>query len=152
MGFQQTVYRSSRVRINVGGFQVSRGAGASGYAADGPFFKIAQSGPSFTTRRGVDGHENRADTNNRGVDFSIFTMSDNSETNGFLSGLITADENGDNGASIVSVVVDDMGGTTFFATDDAYLIQRPEMAFGAETVDLEWKFHGLFRVFLIGGN
>ena len=152
MGFQQVVYDMDQIRLNVGGFNVSRGAGASGLAADGPFLKITQSGPSFTTRRGQDGAEARSKTNNHGADVSIFTMSTNSPTNGFFSGLMTADEAAPNGASIVTLVAKDMQGTSVFIADSAYLISRPEVSFGPEASDFEWKFHAIWRLWIAGGN
>lgn len=152
MGFQQLVYDSDQVRINIGGFQASRGSGASGYAADGPFIEIEQDGPSFTVRRGTDGTETRSKTNDHGASAKLHTSSSNSPTNDFLSGLIAADEAAPNGASIVSLTIEDMQGTTLFIADSAYLLSRPKWDGAAEAVDLEWPFHAIWRVFNVGGN
>lgn len=151
MSFQQLVYDSDQVRINAGGFAVSKGPGASGYA-EGQFCTIEADGPSFTVKRGTDGTETRSKTLNRGTKVTIRTMTSNSPTNGFFSGLVTADEAGPNGASIISLVVEDMQGTSKFASDSAFLMGFPKKVYSGEAEELEWEFHAIRRAHVIGGN
>jgi len=151
MGFKQTVYKSSQIRINAGGFMISRGAGASGYAVDGPFCKITPSGPSFTTRRGVDGTEASNDTNNHGADLSIFLMGTNSPSNGFMSGMLLAQEQSANGL-FFTLAVEDLNGTSLFHSDSAQIMGRPEQPYGAEVADYEWKLHAIWDIWIVGGN
>lgn len=146
------IYDNLRVRLQMGGFQVTRGPGVSALAETGPFFKVAQAGPSFTMKRGQDGYICRSKTNNFAFTGSIFTMKSNSLTNGFLSGLITADELEDNGAGVVDLAMEDMGGTDSFISDSCWLVKRPDLSKGPEDETIEWPIEGNWRVFIVGGN
>lgn len=149
---QLQTYDNTQVRVNIGGFQVSRGAGASGYAAEGPFCDIEPDGAAFKRRMGQDGTWVRSKTNNRGLKVSIHTLSTNAPTNGFFSALIAADEIGPNGTSVVSAAVEDMSGTSLMISNEGWLETRPKFPLGAESVDLAWEFFFIFQVYIIGGN
>src|SRR6202012_5925198 len=106
--------------------QITRGPGVSALAESGPFFNVAHNGPSLTFRRGQDGYMCPSTTNTTPFPASTFPMKSNSLTNGFLSGLITADELQDNGAGVVDLVMEDMSGSDSFISDSCWLWARPD--------------------------
>lgn len=149
--FSVAISDADQVRITFAAVAISRGAGQSGYA-DGEFLKVTQDKDSFTAVEGTDGSVTRSKTNSRLGTITLRTMQSNAQTNGYLSSLLTADENNTNGAGIGTFVVEDLNGTTKFKALKAWLMKPPDQSFDRSAKEREWKFQVVRTNIVVGGN
>lgn len=143
-------YRLDRYRMNVGGFDLARGVGASGFADDGAVLSIEPDGPIVDKKRGQDGTWVLYNTYNQGAKITFRAMSTNSPTNGFLSGLVAADVGGT--PTIVSWNVEDLSGTSVFVAPTCRLVTMPKWEIQVAPTVVEWEFFGIWSVWVVGGN
>ncbi len=144
------IYDADQYRIQVAGVAISKGAGQSGYA-DGEFFKSSQPKDSFIIVEGTDGSIARSKTNTRILEMSLFLLQ-TSSSNAYLSALHASDLNNPNGAGIGSFIVEDLQGTTKILCTRAWIRKPADMSLDRQAGPREWMFHGIYSIYLVGGN
>lgn len=149
--FTVSIADSDQILVSFAGILLSRGAGASGYA-DGEFLKIVPAKDSFTEVEGTDGTIARSKTNSRLMTITVRLLQTNSQSNGLLSSLLSADEGNPNGAGIGTFVVQDLNGTTTFKSLKAWLKKWPEQSFDRSAKEREWVFSCSRSSIVVGGN
>ncbi len=149
--FDVKEYDADQVFVSFGGVQLSRGAGASGYA-EGTFVIIEPEGQIFDDVAGTDGTVTRSKTNERRGTVTLRTMQSNSVTNGYLSSVAQEDEALPNGAGILSLVVQDLQGTTIFEASKAWVREWPKQEFDRSAKEREWVFRVVRNNIFVGGN
>ena len=137
-------------RLQLAGFNISNGAGASGYA-DGEWFTAKQLATSFTAVEGTDGSIARSKTNRRLCEFSV-NLLQTCASNAFLSGLLAMDEALPNGAGIGSLVLMDLSETTLIRCTRVWLVGPPEVSLDRGAKERKWVLQGPKSVYLVGGN
>lgn len=148
--FDVKVYDPDQIRATFAGVNISRGAGASGYA-DGEFCKIEQSVDSFIEVVGTDGTVAWSKTNARSNEVT-FRLLQVSATNAFLSAMLTTDEAAPNGAGIGVLVIQDLQGTTLFRANKARVWKPAGMSFDKSAKEREWLFRAVRNSIVVGGN
>jgi hypothetical protein len=149
--FAVTISDSDSWRVTFAGVALTRGAGASGLA-DGVFFKGSAEKPSFTVVEGTDGTVARSKTNSRLYHVEFHVLQTNSVTNGFLSSMLTADENNPNGAGIGSFVAQDLNGTSYLKMVKCWLEKWPDAELDRTAKERVWLFTGVRTKYIQGGN
>lgn len=149
--FDTKEYDADQVFVSFGGVQLSKGAGASGYA-EGIFITIEPEGDIFDDVAGTDGTVTRSKTNERRFTATLRTMQSNSSTNGYLSTVMQEDESLPNGAGILALVVQDLQGTTIFEASKAWVKAWPKQDFDRNAKEREWVFRGVRNNIFVGGN
>lgn len=125
-------YNAKQVNVSLAGKNLN-----GGYA-DGTFFIVRRSTPSFTKKVGTDGEVTRSRTNDRTGEFEIHLMQ-GSDDNDWLSALFLLDENSENGAGVGALSCEDKNGTTLHFAANAWLTEWPEANFDREAGPRVWK-------------
>ncbi len=144
------VYDADQVTVLLGNVAISKGVGASGYA-DGEFVRIEQPTEDFKVKEGTDGQITRSKTNTKLTKVTIRTMQ-SSDSNPYLSSLRALDQNGSNGAGIVSLVVKDRQGTSLHAAQYAWVNAPPDVSYDREATEREWPIMCYMDERVDGGN
>lgn len=144
-------YYADRISLELAGFSISKGAGASGYA-EGVFVTVDYDAPSFIYKIGTDGTVTRSKTNNKVVKITIRTMNSNGDTNGFLSELLVTDENEPNGAGVGTFALKDLQGTTILFCNQSWITGFPKQPFDQSANEREWEIIGIRDEIVVGGN
>lgn len=135
-------YSPDKVVVLVGGVPMQ------GYAED-TFFEIAPMSDLVTSQAGADGEIARSlNTDRRGE--ATITLQQTSPSNDVLSGLATLD--GLTAGGVFPVMVQDLMGRTLAVSSQAWISRLPNVTFGREVADREWKITGVFSVYTIGGS
>jgi hypothetical protein len=150
VSFDVKVYESDRVLVNFAGYLISKGPGASGYA-DGPFLKIEPTDESFVVVKGTDGTITRSKTNQRGTKITLL-LGQSSASNDFLSAMLLLDETKPNGAGIGTFVAQDLGGTTLFAAQYAWVVRPAAQDFDQKATSREWELFAVRDEIVVGSN
>lgn len=150
VSFDTLVYDADRVLIGFAGQQISKGPGASGYA-DGEFCTIEPTDESFTVVKGTDGTITRSKTNQRGTKVTLKLMQ-SSKSNDFLSAMLLLDETQPNGAGIGTFVVQDLGGTTLFTAQYAWVVRPANQTFDKTATTREWELFVVRDQINVGSN
>lgn len=145
MGAEFKVYDLNRVSLIFGGIPISGGF------ADGEVIEIDQEDPDFTVKKGADGSVTRSKTNQRFTKVTVKLLQ-SSGGNTALSLLNNIDRGADNGASVVPLLIADLGGLTIFAAEHSWIAKPPKASFGAEATPREWEIHVADPTRLDGGN
>lgn len=148
--FSLKVADADQYRVMLAGIGISQGAGQSGYA-DGEFLNIGQPKDGFVIVEGTDGSVARSKTNTRIVEISI-NLLQTSNSNAVLSALHAIDVNTPNGAGVGSFVLQDMQGTTLVLCTKAWIRKPADISLDRAAKERKWLLHGLYSVFLVGGN
>lgn len=151
MPYQMKTWNPAQLRISFAGIQISRGAGASGYAED-EFLSAKPINESFTDVLGCDGTVTRNATNSRLWEIKLQTLQTNSITNGALSVILASDEASFNGNGVAPFVAQDLNGTTQLECLRAWLTGWPEMVFGKQAKARVWTMHAVADLIVCGGN
>jgi hypothetical protein len=107
----------------------------SGYA-DGTFISMAQNGDGFEKVRGADGTVDRINKN--ASDYAMtFTLKQTSRTNDALSLIVAADKELNTGVLPLSIT--DLGGTTLFFAESAWVGKEPDSEFSSDLSHREWR-------------
>ncbi len=148
--YQMKQWNLAALIATLGGFAISRGAGASGYAAD-TAITTKRKNPSFKSTEGADGTVTVSSTNSRLTEIEIHTMQSNAPTNGFLSSaLITAEAAGL--VLALPLVIKDNNGTTYFSALRCWLVGAPDQDFKSDPGPRVWKFECIPEIYFVGGN
>jgi hypothetical protein len=126
------VYSAAEVTLSVGG--------ATANASDlgqGDAIKVTPSGPTFKLRKGIGGGASRARQYPH-IEITI-KVRQTSSYNSILSAILTADRATAGGAGIVPVVLKDRLGTHTLVEVGGFIEGDPEVVYGEEESDLEWK-------------
>lgn len=126
------VYDAGAVSVIVGGIPIDREAFGQGDAV-----KIAPSGPTYKIRKGIGGGASRA----RLYPHTEITLliRQTSTGNDALSAILTADKAVSGGVGIIPVVIKDRNGKHTLVETQGFIEGEPEVAYGEEEGDLEWK-------------
>lgn len=149
IGFAE--YDSDQIRVTGWGQQLTRGVGQSGLA-DGLFLEIDVVDTSFGEKVGTDGFVTRFKKNNYLVKIILHVMQSNAPTNGFLSGLVTSDEQAQNGAGVGTFVWEDMAGTSLGTCPFAWVVGLAPQKFAREPDERPWEVHAIRNQIIVGGN
>jgi hypothetical protein len=139
---------SDQFTIAFAGVNIAQGAGQSGYT-DGEFFSCEQARESFTTVEGTDGSLTRSKTNTRLMHIKI-TLGQTSARNALLSAIVTAGENGVNGADIGSFKLQNLQGTTQIVASRCWVTKRPSVTLDRASKERVWLFDAAWDVFTVG--
>lgn len=135
-------YSAEEVAVIVGGVRIT------GYA-DGTFITVRRDEQAYNKVTGADGKTSRARTANRSGQVEM-VLQQTSPGNDVLSGLMLADEAGDQG--VVPVLVKDGSGNTRHFAASAWVQQKPDEAFGKQIENRTWIIDcGRIDSF-VGGN
>lgn len=146
----QKTYNLAGLTQTLGAFQISRGAGASGYGPD-VVVSLKKKEPDWKSTMGADGTWNVSATNNNLHELEITVMQTNSPTNGFLSAArATAVAAGQ--PLILPYVLQDQNGTTVFSASKCLLMGPADAEYGSDPKPRTWKFELDPEVNFIGGN
>jgi hypothetical protein len=115
---------------------IAGGVPISGFA-DGTFLSVENNEDAYSLQVGTDGEAPRSRTNNNSARFTI-TLQQGSLGNAILSGLHTADKLAPGGVGCFPVLVKDLGGTSLYACEKAWIVKRPGAEFGRESGSREW--------------
>lgn len=148
--FDVKVYDPTQIRATFAGVNISRGAGASGYA-DGEFCSIKQTADAFIEVVGTDGTVVWSKTNARSNEV-MFRLLQTSVTNTFFSAMLAADEAAPNGAGIGILVVQDLQGTTVFRANRARIWKPADQSFDKSAKEREWLIRAVRNSIVIGNN
>lgn len=148
--FSLKVADADQYRLMVAGVAINNGPGQSGYA-DGEFLTISQPKDGFVIVEGTDGSVARGKTNTRIVEISIKLLQ-TSASNAILSALHALDVNTPNGAGVGSFVLQDMQGTTLVLCTKCWVRKQADISLDRSATTREWMLHGLYSVYLVGGN
>lgn len=148
--FDVKVYDPDQIRATFAGVNISRGAGASGYA-DGEFCTIKQSVDSWIEVVGTDGTVVWSKTNARSNEVT-FRLLQVSATNAFFSAMLVTDESAPNGAGIAPLIVQDMQGTTVFRANKARVWKPADQSWDKSAKEREWPFRAVRNSIVVGGN
>jgi len=148
--YQMKVWNLAALTVTLGGFKISRGAGASGYGPD-TVIKLAQKDPDFVSVKGADGSYTVCATNQVLTEFELTVMQSNSATNGFLSTARIAAKFA--GVPLVMpLVMQDQNGTTVFSAMNCWITGPPEQEMKSETSPRTWKLECSPELNYVGGN
>lgn len=150
VSFDTSIYDSDRVVVEFAGNLISKGPGASGYA-DGPFLKIEPTDESFVVYKGTDGTITRSKTNQRGTKITLL-LGQSSKSNDFLSAMLALDETQPNGAGIGTFLVQDLGGTTLFTAQFAWVVRPANQDFDKLATVREWELFAVRDEINVGSN
>lgn len=142
---------ADQVRAAFSGYSISKGAGASGYA-EGPFIIIEPDAPVFIYKVGTDGTVSRSKTFNPLMKITVRTANTNSDTNGFLTEMLTLDEEEPNGAGVGSFSLELLNGTTDFHAQKAWVAAWPKQTFDQTANESEWEIHAIRDTITVGGT
>lgn len=144
-------YDADQVGVRFAGVAINKGAGATGYA-DGEFCRIEQLNPSFQDYEGTDGQVTRSKTNRRLTSVKI-RLAQSSDSNAYLSSMLTQDELQPNGASIGTLNVSDLvQGTSVFTALKAWIAGPPVAVYDRGVTEREWEIRCVRTVRVDGGN
>jgi len=135
-------YSPKRVEVIVNGVPIR------GYA-DGTFVNVARNSDSFATNVGADGEVSRTASADRTGKVTV-TLQQTSDSNDFLSGLVTADELTLNLQFVL--MVKDTNGRTLLVSPCAWIDKPADSEFGNELSNREWIISCAELNGLIGGN
>jgi hypothetical protein len=148
--FSVAVADMDQYRLQVGGTNISNGAGQSGYA-DGKFFTSKQKSPSFTSKEGTDGAVARSKTNRRLIEVTI-SLLQTCASNDYLTALHQLDVNTANGAGIGSLVLQDMQGTTLVKCTRAWIVTFADIELDRDVTMRTWTLEGPWSIYAVGSN
>jgi membrane-associated protease RseP (regulator of RpoE activity) len=118
--------------------------------ADGTFLSIASNGEQATRSVGADGEVSRAIT----ADYTstvVVTLKQTSQSNDMLMAYSKLDQL--SGSGLFSLAITDLGGTTLFFWDSAFIQQVPDAEFGKEISERAWTIlTGQPVQSFVGGN
>jgi len=118
--------------------------------ADGEFVTITPSSERFTKTVGADGLVSRVKSNDNTHEVTI-TLVKTSLSNDYLSGILAADRFGNAGKGTLQIV--NLGGTTLFAWEEAWIRQPPDVSEDKTITDKAWVFDtGQATIESYGGN
>lgn len=127
---------------------VFQGNTITGYG-DGDFCKISRDEDAFHKVVGADGIASRSRNGNLGGSVEI-TIQSTSPSNGVLSTIAELDEVV--GTSVGSCFVKDVGGTTLWSAQNAWIKKRPEVTFAKEQNTRVWVIDCDALIGHVGGN
>jgi len=123
-----STYDPKQVVVIIGGHIVS------GYA-DGTFVNVERNEDSFALTVGSDGDACRSNNQNRSGRITL-TLGQWSESNTFLSALVSADELSGNG--VVPALVKDNSGTSLHTAENAWVVKPATSANDRAPQTREW--------------
>ena len=138
-------YTSDQVVVSLGTIPINTGRG------EDVFVKITPMNPAFTSKVGADGEVARSRSNDRRHKIEITTLQ-TSDANLLLSILHQLDLNAPNGAGVAAILIEDMGGTSVFAAPECWIVEAPEVEYGAEVKERTWKLEAATPLNMVGGN
>lgn len=103
----------------------------------------------FKEVRGTDCSYDRIHTGNIGFDVT-FTLSQQSPSNAFLSGILHADMYGNIGG--LPLVIRDLSGYSTYIDTIAYIVGDPSSDFSRSSSTREWRLRGVNSVNFVGFN
>ena len=135
-------YSPKRVEVIVAGVPMK------GFA-DGTFVTVARANDSFATNVGADGEVSRTASADRTGTVTL-TLQQTSDSNDFLSGLMTADEL--TLAGQFPFLLKDTNGRTILESPCAWINKPADSEFGNELSNREWVISCSELQGLVGGN
>lgn len=103
---------------------------------DGTFISMSQNGDSFEKSKGADGEIDRVNKNSN--DWAVtFTLKQTSPTNPLLSAQATADKL--TNAGKLPLTITDLGGTSLFFAQDAWIAKEPDSEYSDSMSPREWR-------------
>ena len=145
--FSVSIADADRYAISIAGYQISFGAGQSGYA-DGEFFTIEQEGNSFEIVEGSDGSVARSKSFGQILIMSV-SLLQTSISNDVLSALFASDNNHPSGRGIGSMSLDGFGKAIIRCTNS--WIQKPtDILLGPGATVRKWPICGVYSLYALG--
>lgn len=115
----------------------------------GEFVVSARDNPVWTREFDAHGNATRVKNNNKGGTVTI-TLSASSPTNDSLSIAVQTDRLGEN--VVGALVLKDLNGTTLLTAQNAFLVDVPDVSFGAERGARSWTFECSAIELYVGGH
>lgn len=123
-------YSPKKVAVTVGTINIS------GYA-DGTFVKLERATDAFSKKVGADGEVCRVQSADQSGMVTITLMA-TSESNAYLTSLVTGDEISQNG--VVPITVKELIGNSIYIANNAWVKKNPDAEFGDDLSNVEWVF------------
>ena len=123
-------YDAAQVNVIVEGIPLSG-------MADGTFVTVDMDSDAFTKYKGTDGHASRSKSNDFCGTITV-TLAQSSPSNDILSALAQRDRLSNTG--VVPVLVQDLSGTSVYASAFAWVRKKAKGEFGKEIGPREWVF------------
>lgn len=142
-GFKE--YDADQITLMLAGLLID-----SGYA-DGEFARVEKAKDSFSTYEGTDGEITRSKTNSKLYNIKI-RLAQTSNGNSLLSALHDLDQNGQNGAGVGAILIQDRQGTTLYSGSKAWIQKPPDASFDREAKEREWTIQAILDVAVWGSN
>lgn len=139
------IYDLENVSIIFGGIPLDSGFGEGGAV------KIAQEEPGFVNKVGSDGSVTRSKTGKKLTKVTI-TCLQTSSINSKLSVIHNIDLAAKNGAGVVPMLINDNGGLSLFAAQEAWIEGWPETPYNTDAGDHEWVIWCAKPERFVGGN
>lgn len=137
-----STYNPAEVYVTFGGFALQ------GFA-DGSMITVARNEQAFNLYIGSDGEGARSKSNNKSAVITIRLMQ-TSDSNDILTGFAKADEVANAGS--LPFMVKDNNGRTLLAAENCWVQKVPDVEFGKEAMEREWKLETDSVEMFIGGN
>ena len=120
----------------------------SGFA-DGEFIRVERNNDSWAYSTGADGEGTRVKSNDRSGRVTVILAS-TSESNGYLSELVIADEL--SGTGTIPVLIRDSSGNDLHACENAWCVKMPSASYDKAATNREWIFETNDLNMYLGGN
>ena len=119
--------------------------------SDTDILTITRDTPKFSKQTGVMDETARAHSASSGVKVAL-TLMQTSEANDLLSALLKQDDDDPGSSNLVSIYITDQNGTFHFVTEEAWLVDYPEVSFNNELSNRVWEFDCATTSQHVGGN
>ena len=117
--------------------------------AEGTIVAIERNGEAFEKVRGADGGIDRVNKNANDFQITV-TLKQTSPTNDLLTTALIADQAGNLG--VFPIAIKDLGGTTLFASTQAWISKDPDDDFSDSMGSREWVFDTGVGAKITGSN
>lgn len=133
-------YDPSQVKLNIAGYIITGMMDVT----------VSPNKPAFTIKQGIRGRNTRVNSRDTSAELTISILQ-TSISNDILSAIVESDRQLMTGRLEVSLT--DASGTTFVASDEAFVESIPSAQFGREMQNRSWKICMLStKGAIIGGN